>query len=178
MLENPGMCYIDWNRQKGRPTLNAKLLDGVTPWCIYAIPSTTAGNVTRVTPVELPTISKLIPAAVDLAEAQRTVKVNFLLESTLAWNASDVSVFLTYTDTNGNPATKDSFNVLGSTLTASSATWSATEWNGLTWVPYEFSVTTDRAVKAGTELCATLRIHNTVANTNQGMIFDPELLIS
>lgn len=178
MLENPGMCYIDWNRQKGRPTLNARLLDGVTPWCIYAIPSTTAGNVTRVTPVELPTISKLIPATVDLTEAQRTVKVNFLLESTLAWNASDVSVFLTYTDTDGNPATKDSFNVYGAALTASSATWSATEWNGLTWVPYEFTVTTDRAVKGGTELCATLRIHNTVANTNQGMIFDPELLIS
>lgn len=177
-MENPGLFFIDWNKQRGRPTLNARLLDGITPWSIYAITSTTAGNVTRNVPVELPTISKLLPAAGDLAEAVRTVKVNFLLESTLSWGASDVSVFLTYTDTDGNPAVTDSFNVLGGSLSASAAAWSATSWNGLSWVPYEFSIATDKPVKAETEICATLRIHTTVANVNQGMIFDPELLIS
>jgi len=178
MLENPGVSFIEWRAQKARPTLNARLLDGITAWSIFAIPSTSVGVVTRVTPIELPTISKWVPAAVDLAEGVRTIKVNFLLESTISWTALDVSVFLTYTDTTGLPALTDSFNPLAGALVSSSASWSTTSWNSQTWVPFEMTVTTSRAVKEGTEICATLRIHNTVANISQGIIFDPELIVS
>lgn len=178
-IERPGKLMAEWNASKGRPYLNAKLPDGVTPWQIYAVTGTVSTSLAKHGEgVEVPAIKKLMPTAVNLPEAIRTIKANFLVESTLAWNRSDISISISYMDTDGNIQFIDSYDPDGAALTASSAGWSATTWGGRNWTPYEFSVVTPTAIKAETEVSLIFRLHSAVANDTLGVIIDPELVVS
>lgn len=175
VMDVPGSFYAEWVQGRGYPTLNARLPDGTTPWSMYAVPTSIA-SITSIGPVELPRISKMLPANGDLAEAVRTFKLNFLLESTLAWTLLDISVAIRYLDTSGVVRYYDSWQA--GALSSSSATWSATSWNGQTWTPKEFSFTTPVAVKASSEVAIYVRLHSTSANDTLGVIIDPEVLIT
>ena len=177
--EDVGLLYTEWRYAAGRPTLNALLHDGVTPWSIYAVSSTVTNQVHKLAPVTLPRISKLLPAAVDLAEAARTFTLNFLLESTLsAWTKSEVSVLVEYVGTDGVLRVIDTYDSNSGALTTSTESWSATTWNGQTWLKRAFDVTTPVAVKESTEVVIHFRIHTSVANDTLGVILDPEVVIA
>lgn len=179
VYERPGKCYAEWNAAKGRPTLNARLLDGVTPWSIFAVPTSVAGNVSRMTPAALPPINKRVPDAVDLAEGARTFTVNFLVESDLsAWTRADISALVTYQDTSGVVRTVSSYSEDAAALDASTALWSATDWNGQTWLKRKFSFTTPHPVKAGTNVSVVMRLHTVSASEAQGVIIDPEVVVA
>lgn len=178
VYERAGRLYVEWLASKGRPTLNARLHDGTTPWSIFAVPSNTANALGPVSPSELPRIAKIILPDADLTEGVRTAKINFLLDSNLAWTKKDISVLFEYQMPDGTVQTYDTYDADGSALSSSSASWSATAWNSQTWVPKEFSITTPTAVKAGSEVSVYMRIHTTSTNETWGVILDPEVLIT
>lgn len=178
VLERTGRLYVEHNISQGRPTLNAKLIDGVTPWSIFAVPTTTPANISRISGVDLPRIGKLLPAAVDLAEAPRTFTLNFLLESNLSWTKQDISVVVDYMGTDGIIRTIHSYDPDGGALTTASDSWSSTSWNGQTWLKRKFSITTPVAVKESTQVGIYVRLHSAVANDTYGVIIDPEVLIT
>jgi len=175
VMDVPGSFYAEWVSARGYPTCNARLPNGTTPWSIYAVP-TSLSQITCVGPAELPRISKLLPASGDLAEAVRTFKLNFLAESTLGWTRADISVSIRYLGTDDLMYYYDSYQT--GALSSSSATWSATSWNGQTWTPKEFSFTTPVAVKASSEVAIYVRLHTPSANDTLGVIVDPEILIT
>ena len=178
-IERPGKLMAEWNSSKGRPYLNAKLPDGVTPWQIYAVTGTVAANMTpHGDQAELPFIKKVMPAATDLAEGARTITVNFLLESTLSWSKKDISVIVCYMATDGSINTINTYDPDGATLDSSTESWSATSWNGQTWAKKKFSVTTPLSVKEKTEVSVQIRLHTAVANDTLGVIIDPELVVA
>lgn len=178
-IDRMGKMYAEWNASKGRPTLNAKLHDGVTPWSIYATTTATAANIGRHSHVELPRIGKAIPASYLLAEAARTFRLNFLLESNLSWTKQDISVLIDYIGTDDVPRTLDTYDAAAGALsTDATSEWSATTWNGQTWNPKYFSVTTPVSVKAGTEVGIYVRIHTTCSADTRGVIIDPEVVIT
>jgi hypothetical protein len=177
-LDRPGKAYFEWSPAAGRPTLNAKLIDLVTPWSIYGVTSPTPGGIYNTGGAEAPRLSKRMPTAIDLPEAPRTFTVNFLLESTLTWNRRDVSVQISYQATDGTLHVYDSYDYEGSALSSSSASWSATTWNSQSWAPKEFSVTTPEAVKAESEVGITFLLHSSAATNVLGVIIDPEVLVA
>ena len=179
VIDRAGKLYVEWVAAKGRPTLNAKLHDGVTPWSIYATTTATAANIGRHSPAELPRIGKAIPAGYLLAEAVRTFRLNFLLESNLSWTKQDISLLIDYIGTDDVPRTLDTYDATAGALsTDATSEWSATTWNGQTWNPKYFSVTTPVAVKAGTEVGIYVRIHTTCSADTRGVIIDPEIVIT
>jgi hypothetical protein len=178
MLDRPGKLYVEWQYSKGRPTLNAKLPDGVTSWSIFAVPVTNALGLAKTSPVDLPRIAKILPPSTELPEAVRTFKFNFLLESTLAWSRQDISVLVNYEDPAGNTYVVDSYDHNAAALSSSSAAWSATTWNGQTWIPKEFSFTTTSVVKAGSEIGLVVKLHVGVTADTLGIILDPEILVT
>lgn len=176
VMDVPGCFYAEWVQANGYPTLNARLPDGLTPWSIYAVPCSTAANITKLGYVELPRLTKLLPTAVDLPEAVRTFTLNFLLESTLGWTKADISVAIKYIGTDNVVHTYDSF--AEAALDTSSAAWTATSWRGQTWLPKQFSLTTPEVVKAGTEVAIYIRIHTTTTPDTKAIIICPEVLIA
>lgn len=177
--EDAGLLFTEWRYSAGRPTLNAKLHDGVTPWSIYAVSSTVTNQVHRLAPATLPRISKLLPAAIDLAEGARTFTLNFLLESSLAaWTKAEVSALFEYVGTDGVLRTLDTYDSEAGVLTTSTAAWSSTAWNGQTWLKRTFSAVTPVAVMGGSEVVIHFRIHSSVANDTLGVILDPEVVIA
>jgi len=162
----------EWNSSKGYPTLNATLLGLTTKWVIYAVPSTWETNLGKTSPFCLPSINKWN----TLDSGSRTVTVNILLESTNGWVKNDISCVLTYTNSAGDFVVADSYDPAGGALTASSATWSSTSYNGQTWTPLEFSMVVD--LKKDTEVTAIVRLHSSVANNTLGVFIDPELVVS
>lgn len=178
VIDRPGRMYSEWVAAKGRPTLNGKLHDGTTPWSIFAVPSTTAANIGKLSPVDMPRIGKAIPANADLTEGVRTLTLNFLLESNLSWTKQDISILLDYQQADGSPRTVDTYDPDAGALTTTTEAWSATSWNGQTWLKRAFSVTTPTAVKAGTEIGIYVRFHTSVSNDTYGVIIDPEVIVA
>lgn len=178
-IERPGKMMVEWMAAKGRPTLNALLPDGITHWQIYAVTGTVAATGTRHSDVaDIPLIKKLMPASGDLAEAPRTIKVNFLLESTLAWHKGSISAIVSYMAVDGTINVTDTYDADFSALDTSTAAWSSTSWNGQTWSKKELSVTTPLSVKEKTEVSVQIRLHEAVANDTLGVIIDPELVVT
>lgn len=177
-IDRPGRLYAEWQYAKSRPTLNAKLLDGVTPWSIFAVPTTSVGNVSKLSPVELPRLAKIIPSNALLTEAARTFTVNFLLESTLSWTKQDISILINYQDPSGNIYSLDTYDPDGGALTTSTEGWSATSWNGQTWDKKQFAITTPVSVKADSEVGIIVRLHSAVAADTLGIILDPEIVVA
>ena len=112
------------------------------------------------------------------AEAPRTFTLNFLLESTTGWTKADVSILVTYVDTAGVARTVDTFDIDGAALDSTTAAWSATSWNGQTWLKRKLEVTTPGNVKAESEVGIYVRIHTAAANDTLGIIICPEVLIA
>jgi hypothetical protein len=175
VYERIGRVYCEWNYAKGRPTLNAKLNDGVTPWSWYAVPATTAGNLSRISPAELPRIEGYVPTNALLTEGVRTFTVEFLMESTLTWTKQDISMLIEYIDNTGVVRTIDTYDPDGAALTTSTASWSSTSWNGQTWLKRKFSVTTPLSVKADTVVGMIIRLHTHVSADTLGVIIDPDV---
>lgn len=178
VIDRIGKLYTEWVASQGRPTLNATLPDGVTPWCMYAVAPNTAGNISKLSPVELPRIAKLVPTNAMLAEGARTFTFSFLLESTLTWTRQDISLLIDYIDSTGVPRVIDTYDPDAGALDTSTAAWSATTWNGQTWSKKEFAVTTPLDVKADTEVGIYVRLHSTVAADTLGVIIDPDIVIA
>lgn len=178
-IDRNGKFYVEWQSVKGRPTLNARLHDGTTPWSIYVTTTATAANISRHSPAELPRIGKAIPSNADLTEGARTFRLNFLLESNLTWTKQDISILVDYIGTDDVPRSFDTYDFDAAALsTDGTSTWSATTWNGQTWNPKYFSVTTPTAVKASTEVGIYVRIHTTCSADTRGAIIDPEIVIT
>ena len=145
----------------------------------HATTTATAANIGRHTPVELPASEKQFPASYLLAEAARTFRLNFLLESNLSWTKQDISLLIDYIGTDDVPRTLDTYDAAeGALSTDATSEWSATSWNGQTWNPKYFSVTTSVSVKAGTEVGIYVRIHTTCSADTRGVIIDPEIVIT
>lgn len=164
--------FVEWHSTRGYPTLNATLNGSLTPWVLYASPTNQANNLSAFTPFRLPQLTKVN----SLATGTRTLTVNLLVESTLAWTRRDVSVTVTYTDASG-VQTVDSFDPLGSALTASSASWSSTSYNGQTWLKRSFDISLP-GLLTGAEVAVTLNLHSNAANNSLGVFIDPELLLT
>lgn len=177
-LEIPAKLYAEHNRAKGYPTLSALLPDGVTPFAIYVVPTSAAGNISVHNPAELPRINKILPAASLLPQAARTVKLEFLLESTLTWTRANLAIQLTYVTASGAVKIMDSYDRDGAALTTSTAAWTATSWNGQTWLKRSISLTTPEAVLAGSELSLAIKLYSSVANETLGIIVDPEFVVT
>ena len=176
-LDRPGRVYAEWNAAKGRPTLSAKLLDGVTPWSMYVVPSNTT-NVGRLTPVEAPCISKLLPTNAQLTQAARTITVHFLVPSTVTLTLADISARILYTDSAGERQVIETYDIDAGALGAGSAGWSSTSWGSITWVPQSISVTTPTAALSESTLDVYVKLHLGAANETLGVIIDPEVLIA
>jgi hypothetical protein len=177
-IDRAGRLYVEWVAAKARPTLNAKLHDGTTPWSIFATATPTQANISKIAPVDLPRIGKAVPTNALLTEGVRTFTLNFLLESLLSWTKQDISILVDYVGTDDVPRTIDTYDGDGGALTTSVATWSSTSWNGQTWLPKSFDVTTPVAVKAGTEVGIYIRIHSVCSADTRGVIIDPEVIIT
>lgn len=164
--------FCEWNALKGYPTLNATLTVAGTPWVIYAATSNQSTNLGQCYPFSLPPITKIN----SLTTGTRTLTVNLLLESTLAWTKKDISLSVTYTDGSGL-VTLDSFDPFGGALTTSTAAWSSTSYNGQTWVKRSFDISLPGLIE-GAEVSVVLKLHTPVANNTLGVFIDPELIIA
>ena len=166
--------FAEWNYMRGFPTAGARLLDGTTPWSIYASPTNQAAQISKICPFELPRIQKMN----TLATATRTVTVQFALESTLTWTTADISVLVGYIDSTGAQVYVDSFTTTGAALTTSSATWSTSSFgSGQTFDPKEFAVSCPD-MATDTEVTCLVRMHTYVANNTLGLFLNPELVIA
>lgn len=173
--------YIDWTSTLGFPTLNAKLLDGVTPWSIRIIPSAASRAVDYFNMLEVPRIGKFN----TLGDNPLTVTVNLCIEESLSWTKKDVSILVSYIDTSGVIQTIDSWDRLGSPLTASSATWSSEVAGKVAHFPgpilhnkFSFSVSTPTPVAAGSEVGVFFRVHSLVPDSTKQIFIDPEMILA
>jgi hypothetical protein len=178
-FERAGRCFVEWQFAKGRPTLNALLPDGLTRWSIFAVSSNLISQSARTVPIDLPRISKLLPANADLPSGIRVFTVNFLTDSTLSsWTKADFSALLTYQDTAGNVVSLSSYDSAAAPLDTSSASWSSVSWNGQTWLKRAFTFLTTQPVAANTEVTVVPRFHTTCPSEANGIILCPEILVA
>jgi hypothetical protein len=174
-VESPGKGFVEWNASRGFPTLNARLLDGSTPWSMYAVSGTFAVNINKLNPFELPAISALN----SLATGTRTITLNLLIENGLSsWTKADLSLLLTYTKSDGTIVTIDTYDPFGAVLETSTAAWSSTTYNSQTWIKRQFSFTPADSILTGTEILVYVRLNTNVANSTLGMFIDPELVVT
>lgn len=174
--------FVEWNSAKSFPVCNARLLDGVTPWSMHVIPTTTSGRNRRSQFIETPRIGKIN----SLASGVRTLTIELAIHEALAWNKSHISAAIDYIDTDGNRKTLDTYDYEGGALTVSSETWSPEVGGQVTFVDgvtqyhnkYKFSVTTPTPIAANTEIGIAVRCHTNVANTTQGFFVDPEIKVA
>lgn len=165
--------FVEWNSSRGYPTLNARLLDGVTPWVIFATPTNQAVNISTVSPLRLPNLVKIN----TLATASRTATVRVLVESTLGWTGREISAAFSYRNSAGDFVLVNTFDGAAPALSASAATWSSTTYNGQTWLAKEFAVMLPD-LPFGAELTAIVAIHTSVTNDTLGVFVDPEIGIA
>lgn len=178
VYERAGRVYVEWIKTKDRPTLNAVLHDGVTPWSIYAVPTTVAAQIGELHPVEIPLIGKIVPPNSELTQGVRTLKLNFLMDSTVTLTKADISAVVTYSNTDGTVALVDTFDPDGAALTTETAAWSSSSWNGQTWVKRSFTVTTPTEVLSESQVGFVVRFHKVAGADTLGLIIDPEVLIT
>lgn len=186
LMDTPnGFCA--WNSTQSYPTLNAKLLDGTTPWSIRVIPSTLAANVNKLAPFDTPRIAKIN----SLADGVRTLTVELAIDKSLTWTKQDVSLLVEYIDTSNVKQVVRTYDPLAGALTASTASWSSNAvdpFDSVTRVlfndggniyhnRYKFSVTTPTAIKSGTEIACYLLVHTNVSNSTQSVFVDPEITV-
>lgn len=173
--------FCEWNSSKSYPVMTAKLLDGVTGWVIYAVPTTVAANIGRNTPFETPNIEKYN----TLPTGDRTVTVSIALESSTTWTQRDISAYISYVDSTGRMRCVNTFDVGAGALASDASnigSWSSNNgvnvtYNSQQFVPLKFSaVLADCA--AGCVITTNIRFHTSVANETLGCFIDPELRIA
>lgn len=174
--------FVQWDSAVSQPTLNALLLDGVTPWSWLLIPSRTVVNFAA--PFVTPVISKIN----SLADGARTFTVQLAISDALSWTKKDISLVINYYAATGERITLDSFDVAGGALTTSSATWSQESGGKVTYSSggtlyhnkYQIALSTPTGLDLpeGAEVTATIQINTSVANTTQIVFVDPDITIT
>ena len=181
---NTAQGYCEWSSAQGFPTLNAKLLDGTTPWSMRVTPAQPASYcpLSRTDFLEAPIIAKMN----TLASGARTFRVNFCIEQSLSWTKRDVSMVVEYQDISGNLITLDSYDPLAGALTsASDVTWSSETAGQVSFSPgpilynkYQISLSTTTNLATNTQVTVKFRVHSTTPNANIGLFLDPEVSIA
>lgn len=174
---NAAQGFIAWESQRSYPTLNAVLLDGTTKWSIRMVPSTTAGAVSPLGFVESPRLAKIN----TLGTGVRTVKLEMLLEQTLAWTKREIGFVLEYVDSTGVMRSVDTLDLAGGALDVSTAAWSSTTFSDggtVTFNKRSLSVTTPLSVLDGTEMSVLPRIYTTVADSTKSVFLCPEFVVT
>lgn len=169
--------YVGWAAAQGYPTLNAVLIDGVTPWSIRMIPSTLASSVNPQGPLESPRLGKIN----TLGTGVRTATIELLIDTTLSWTKKSIGVVVEYIDVAGAVQVIESYDPTNGALDASTAAWSTTTFSDggtLTFNKRKFAITTPTAVAADSEISFYLRLYETVSNATQGVFIDPEIVVS
>ena len=174
--------YVEWRSNRSFPTLNAKLLDGTTPWSIHIVPTTYSDRLSRSNFVETPRIGKIN----SLADGVRTLTVEFAVHDSQTFTLGEISAFIDYQTPTGTYELVDTFDNTHGALTASTSTWSSESGGKVTYVDgvlqshnkYKFSVTTPKSIASGTEIGITIRIHKHVDTAVQGVFVDPEIQVS
>lgn len=177
---------VEWNSTRAFPTLNARLLDGITPWSWHVIPSTVAGNIGRTNPLELPRLGKIN----SLASGARTFRLEFCLEKSVSWTKNDISMVVMYTDVNGNQVSLNTFTITADALSASEALWPLVDDAGVPRVEYqdsgalyhnryklEVDTPAGKDLLAGSDVGIYIRIHTIAGATTKGLFIDPEVVI-
>lgn len=175
-----GWCA--WVSTRAFPVLNAKLHDGITPWSLQVIPSTSVGSPSSYVPFETPRLAKIN----SLPTGTRTVTLNFGLEQTLAWGKRDVSLLVEYEDEAGVMWSIDTFDPDNAALDVSTAPWTNADGDQFTYSESgmlyfdkkSLSITTPTAIKTGTEIGCYFRVHSTVADTTKQIFVDPEVVVA
>lgn len=176
MVQNTAQSFIGWEPDRSYPTLNARLMDGVTPWSLRMIPSSLAGVVSPMGPVESPRLA----AENSLGTNLLTITVEVLVDNTLAWDKSDLSCVLHYIDAAGAVQVIDTYDPDGGALSASTAAWSSTTFSDGGTISYEkrkFTFSTPTAVLANSEISAYVRILTTVSDSTKGIFVDPAVQV-
>ena len=177
---------VEWNSGRSFPTLNATLPDG-GKFSFRVLPTTQSGNIARSRPLETPRFGKTN----TLADGQRTVKVRFAIEQSLAWTTDDVEILVVYTDTSGALRSMSSRSFSAAALTSDTATWSSqsdgTDGGTAGQVKFddtgllffnkyriELTTATGADMKQNTEVGCFLRINKSVASASKYLFVDPD----
>lgn len=174
-MESP-QGFIEWNYKRDQPLLAAKLHDGTTGWSVRVVPSQIAASNLRVSALKCPPMVKLN----TLATAARTVTVEMLIASALSWTAADVDLFVSYFDSSGIKRFATTYDANAGALAASTAAWSKTTFvdgGTINFSKFKLSVSLP-SLLTGTIITATVRVNREVANTTQGLFYDPEFVLA
>ena len=169
--------FVGWLPELLYPTLNARLLDGVTPWSIRMIPTTIASYYGEWGFLESPTFNKVN----TLGAGVRTVTVELLVAQGYSLTKADIELVMTYVDGDGLIRTVSSRDPLGSALEVSTAAWSSTQYidgGAIEHDKRKLTVTTPTAVAADTEMQMTVRLRKPTSNVTLGVFLDPEVVVS
>lgn len=177
MISNTPAGFVGWEPDRSYPTLNALLYDGATPWSVRMIPSA----VNTVTAIHGGVDSPKFGRINTLGTGVRTLTVEMLVDTALAWTRREVVLVVEYVDSAGVVRAFDTWDPDAAALTASSAPWSATTFSDGGTINYDkkkFSVVTPSAVLADSEVNCFVRLVSAVSNSTQGIFVDPEVLLS
>lgn len=158
--------FLEWNASGSFPTCNALLDDGVTPWSIKALPSTSAGTIDTKAPLTLPRIAKLN----SLASGARTITVRFVAHSSLTPTISTVSAIVQYVSA-GVIVVRDTYGNSDAAVASDSTTWA----NQGSYVRWALTFTTPDSIDTLTEIGVTIRLHASVSASDRLYFFDPEV---
>lgn len=112
-----GLC--EWNSGRNYPALSAVLPNG-NKYALKLLPSTQSLNINKAYPFESPRFGKRN----TLSTAQRTIKLHFALEQSIAWTRNDIELLVIYTDENGDITTLQTTDYEATALTSDSgSTW-------------------------------------------------------
>lgn len=172
---------VDWVYGLGYPTLNARLLDGVTPWSICATPTTLATNIGPSCPLDVPQIHKIN----TLGAVQVKATVEVAIHEDLPFTAADITMYVMYENSLGELCVLNSMDVFAGALVTSTAAWSAVEGGKVAFYPgpvlynrYKLELTTPDTVAANTDVSIGIRIHREVTNNTQNLFIDPEVVLT
>ena len=173
-MESP-QGFIEWNYKRDQPLLAAKLHDGVTGWSVRVVPSQIAASNLRVSALKCPPMVKLN----TLSTAARTVTVETLIASAVTFTAADVDIFISYFDSSGVKRFATSYDPNAGALATSAAAWSKTTFvDGGTINFSKFKLVVSLpSLLTGTIVTVAVRVNREVANTTQGLFYDPEFVL-
>lgn len=175
--------YVDWTSGLGFPTLNARLLDGTTPWSLRVIPTTTAANIGQNAPLELPKLVKQNTLGANIL----SVTFEFAVEQSLSFDTRDISLTVFYVvAATGEKKVVSSYDfAAGGSLTTSSVTWSSESGGQVAFYPgpilhnkRKIVVTTPTTVQANSMVVGLVRITKSVSAQDKSIFCDPDLTLA
>lgn len=174
--------FAGWWSTGGYPTLSGLLRNG-SPYSFRIAPNSVATTVALFSPLESPRIG------VRTSAAANTVKVNLLVEKTLAWTTADIEAVVTYQGTDGLCHEESNWSLPGVALTPNTAAWTnlgtdpadsvaRVNYAGIYFNRFEMAITTSVPIQVGTDVIMQIRVHSLVANSNQQAFACPQLILS